>query len=189
MSLPDIYAQDTLNPGEFKAKGLERLRARQAVPGFELAYKDEQRRGPVVFGERRSRFSTNGAASPAIAASPRSSPRASARNSRSSTTGGCCRNWSISSPYGIGVFDENRDCVVRNENYGRILDLPQDLLDAQAPPADRSVPLLLRSRRFRPIRTPISRPIRSLRDVQAARTAAVERRLGNGRWVEWRVAP
>ena len=52
-------------------------------------------------------------------------------------------------PYGIAVFDENRDCVVRNANYGRVLDLPDDFGGARALADARSTPVLLSARRLR----------------------------------------
>ena len=91
-------------------------------------------------------------------------------------------------PYGIGVFDLNRECVVRNENYGRILDLPRDLLDSK--------PLrLIDQFRFCHARGdfadlgPDLPADEAWEIVQTRGVRQAERRLGNGRWVETRVVP
>ncbi len=128
---PGVYAQDTLNPGEAQGGRLERLRARKSFRDIERCYMDEQGEvqwfsvsGIPVFDDSGVFAGYRGVAT--IVTRPQARGTGA-----SSATVVCCRSWSITR-LRIGVFDLNRECVVRNENYGRILDLPRDLLDRRS---------------------------------------------------------
>ena len=188
MPLPAIYAQDTLNPGEIKAKGLERFKARKPFRDVEVAYKDEQGEvqwfsasGVPVLDDGGGFTGYRGIAAIVTA---RKRTELELEHSRQ-----LLQELVESSPYGIGVFDENRDCVVRNQNYGRILDLPQDLLE-------RKPFRLIDQFRFCYDRGDFGHESserdladRIWREMQAGELRHAQRRLGNGNWVEWRVAP
>ena len=90
------------------------------------------------------------------------------------------------SPYGVAVFDENRDCVIKNANYGRILDLPDALLE-------RKPFRILDQLRFCYDRGDFGREKSQndvvdyfLRDMEKNQSRYAERRLANGRWIELR---
>ena len=185
--LPAIYAQDTLNPGEAKAEGLERLLARKSFRDIERSYMDEQGEvqwfsasGIPVFDDSGVFAGYRGVAS--IVTARKRAELELERNRR------LLQELVDNAPYGIGVFDLNRECVVRNENYGRILDLPRDLLDSK--------PLrLIDQFRFCHARGdfadlgPDLPADEAWEIVQTRGVRQAERRLGNGRWVETRVVP
>ncbi len=94
-----------------------------------------------------------------------------------------------SSPYGAAMFDANLDCVLRNENYGRILDLPRDLLDRKP---DRLIDQVwsFYDRGDFGYETSWKELVDQLFAEGGLRAARrEERRLVNGRWIEMRFVP
>jgi PAS domain S-box-containing protein len=187
MSLMEIYAQETLNPSELKAKGLERFRAREPFRDVEVAYKDEQGEvqwfsasGVPVFDAGGGFAGYRGVA--AVITARKRAELALEHNRR------LLQELVDSSPYGIGVFDENKECVIRNANYGRILELPQDLLDAKPLRLIDQFHYCHKRGDFADfgLEVPADRVWKILADAESRQS---ERRLGNGRWVEARVAP
>ena len=90
------------------------------------------------------------------------------------------------SPYGKAVFDQNGACVIKNANYGHILELPHDLLE-------RKPFRIVDQLRFCYDRGDFGfeRPREDvvdgfLRDMETKDSDKNERRLRNGRWIERR---
>src|SRR5206468_167860 len=115
-----VYAQDTLNPDGLKAEGLERLRSRTAFRDIERCYRDDRGEiqwfaasGVPVFDDSGAFAGYRGVAE--IVTARKRAELELERNRR------LLQELVDSAPYGIGVFDENRECVVQNENYGLIL--------------------------------------------------------------------
>jgi len=187
MSITDVYAQDALNPGALKAEGVERLRARKAFRDIERCYRDDQGEvqwfsasGVPVFDEGGAFTGYRGVA--AIVTARKRAELDLERNRR------LLQELVDSAAYGIGVFDENRECVVRNENYGRILGLPQDLLDRGPLRLPDQFRFCYDRGDFADLGPDLTADeVWSAVQTRGARQA--ERRLGNGRWVETRVAP
>ena len=187
MALPDIYAMDTLNPADVKAKGLQRFSAREPFRDVEVAYKDEQGEvqwfsasGVPIFDSAGAFAGYRGVA--AIITARKRAELALERNRR------LLQELVDSAPYGIGVFDEDRTCVLRNGNYGRILGLPQELLDKEPFCLADQFQFCFDRGDFADIGPDVPAE-QAWRIVQSRASRQAERRLGNGRWVETRVAP
>jgi PAS domain S-box-containing protein len=187
MSLPGIYAQDTLNPSEIKAKGLERFRARKPFRDVEVAYWDAQGEvqwfsasGVPVFDNDGDFKGYRGVA--AIVTARNRAEIALEGNRR------LLQELVDFAPYGIGLFDENRECVVRNEHYGRILRLPQHLLDVKPLRLIDQFRFCYDRGDFADLGLDVPAD-HAWEIVQARGSVQAERRLGNGRWVETRVVP
>ncbi len=90
------------------------------------------------------------------------------------------------SPYGIAVFDENRNCVVINENYGRILQLPAAVLAQKPFKADEQLRFCYDRGDFgfEKSREEVVESI--LRDMETNAARRSERRLNNGLWIAFR---
>ena len=186
MPLPEIHTKETRNPGARKAQGLEILRERRPFRDFELAYKDEAGEIQWLSASGVPFFAADGGFAgyrgvAAIVTERKRTELALEENRQ------LLQELVDSAPYGIGVFNESRACVVRNENYGRILGLPRDLLD-------RKPFRLIDQFQFCFDRGDFADLGRGLpadqvwRMVEAHQGRQAERKLGNGRWVELRVA-
>ena len=188
MPLSDVYAQDTLNPDAGKAEGLERLRARKPFRDIERAYKDEQ--GEVQWFSASgvpvldSDGGFTGYRGVAAIVTARKRAELDLENSRR-----LLQELADSSPYGIGMFDRNRECAVRNLNYGRILDLPQDLCDSQPFRLIDQFRFCYGRGDFGYETSEEDLAEQIWREMDAGQSLHSQRRLGNGRWVEWRVSP
>ena len=190
VSLPDMYAYDTLNPDPLKSRGLEVLRDRRPFRGFELAYKEAEDPGEIqwlsasgvpIFDERGAFAGYRGVAA---IVTERKRTEIALEHSRQ-----LLQELVVSSPYGIGLFDQKRDCVVRNENYRLILDLPRDLADAQPFRLMDQFHFCYGRGDFGSETSERDLAAAISREVEAGEPRQSQRRLGNGRWVEWRVAP
>jgi len=187
VSLPDSFARDTLNPSAHKAEHLETLRARKPFRDFEYAIpgKDGQVEwlsvsGLPVFNEKGG-FAGYRIVSSIITARKRSELELE-QSQR------LLQELVDISPYGVAVFDENRDSVIMNANYGRILDLPNDLL-ARKPYRMIDQLGFCYDRGDFGYETPKEDLIKGfLRDMQTGESLHATRRVSNGRWIERRGA-
>ena len=187
VSLRDIYARDTLNPAEAKAKGIERFATQEPFRDVEVAYEDEKGElqwfsaSAVPVFDDDGRFAGYRGVAAIITARKRAE-LALERNRR------LLQELVASAPFGVGVFDENRECVVRNANYGRILELPQDLLDGKPLRLIDQFRFCHGRGDFADLGLEVSADL-AWQMMQSRESRRAERRLGNGRWVDMRVAP
>ena len=185
VSLPDSFARDTLNASAHKAKHLETLRARKPFRDFQYAIPGNNGEvewlsvsGIPVFNQEGG-FAGYRIVSSIITARKRAE-FALAQSRR------LLQELVDSSPYGIAVFDETRDCVIKNANYGRILDLPSDLLDRQPYRVVDQLDFCYDRGDFgygKPKDVVIAG---FLRDIKQGGSRQSTRRLSNGRWIERR---
>ncbi len=187
-SLVDLLKQDAPTPTENLAEHLGRLRARQPFRGFENMLRDERGdiqwysvSGVPVFDESGTFAGYRGAAAVVTA---RKRVEAELEDNRR-----LLQEVLDAAPYGAAVFDRNRECVIRNTSYGRVLGLPEDLLD-------RKPFRLIDQHRFCYDRGDFGRETSfdAVADRFWAMMAAqvpyqTERRLGDGRWIELQGAP
>ena len=184
-AMSDYYAQDTLNPDEEKAKRLEIFRTRKPFRDLELAFPGRQGEVQWFSASAVPVFNDDGAfagyrgVSAVITARKRLELELDQNRQ-------LLQEMIDKAPYGIAVFDQNRDCVVRNATYGRILDLPDDLL--QRKPFRMIEQLQFTYRRGdygfeKPEKDVVEH---FLHDMKTNKSRHSERRLGNGRWIEVR---
>ncbi len=188
LSLPDVFARESLNSDQDKANQLEQLRAREPFRDFERVQVDERGErqwisvsGVPVFAEDGRFAGYRGVASIVTARKRAEQALAESRTLLQSVLD--------ASPYGQALFDANFHCVLRNESYGRILELSADLLDGEPFRLIDQFWFCYNRGDFgdATLEQELTDRLRHHGEVRKARQ--VENRLSNGRWIELRFLP
>ncbi len=187
-SVLEVFAADAIDPDEIMATKLADLRARRPFRGLEVAFEDENAAVQWISASGVPTFDEHGAFAGyrGVVRLITARKRAEAALVESEKL---LQSVLDASPYGNALFDADLNCVVRNDNYGRILELPSDRLDSD-------LRRLIDQFDFRYARGDFGDSVsraelaeRLFARGEVRRERREERRLNTGRWVETRFVP